>query len=43
MGLTRQTKNDIDTSNSKVIEISRKICLYCSNCRKPECRKIDNI
>ena len=43
MGLTRQTKNDIDTSNSKVIEISRKVCLYRSNRRKPKCRKIDNI
>ena len=43
MGLTRQTKKEVDTSNSKVMEISRKLCLHSSDSRKSKCRKINNI
>lgn len=43
MGLTRQTKKEVNTSNGKVMEISRKLCLHSSNSRKSKCGKINNI
>ena len=37
MGLTRQTKKEVNTSNGKVMELHR------SNSRKSKCGKINNI